>query len=151
MKTISIKASDIQKKWMIVDASGQVLGRLATEIAHVLRGKHKPTFVPHLDCGDNVVVINAEKIKLTGSKLSKKFYHHHTGYIGGIKSIKAGKLSAEHPERLITTAVAGMLPKTKLGKQMATNLRVYKGAQHPHEAQKPEPLTARTAPTGGKK
>lgn len=144
MKTCSIKPADIKKKWVIVDAAGQPLGRLASEIARVLRGKHKPTFVPHLDCGDNVIVTNAAKISLSGSKWDKKFYYHHTGYIGGIKSISARDLLAKNPERLIENAVRGMLPKTKLARKVFKNLRVYADSEHGHTAQKPEPMTPRT-------
>ena len=144
MKTYSVKPSDIKKQWVVVDATDQTLGRLASQIAHVLRGKHKPTFVPHLDCGDNVIVVNAAKVRLTGKKWTDKFYHHHTGYMGGIKQISAQDLLAKHPERLVTTAVKGMLPKGKLGRKIATNLRVYADAQHGQEAQKPVPATPRT-------
>ncbi len=145
MKTCSIKASDINKKWYVVDAEGQTLGRLASEIARVLRGKHKPTFVPHLDCGDSVVVINAEKVQLKGNKLADKFYHAYTGYIGGLKSIRADVMMESHPERLITYAVKGMLPKNKLARQVIKHLKVYSGPKHPHESQNPEKLPPRLA------
>ncbi|MCX6108411.1 MAG: 50S ribosomal protein L13 [Proteobacteria bacterium] len=137
MKTHSIKPSDFTKKWVIVDAKDQTLGRLASQIAHVLRGKNKPTFVPHLDTGDNVIVINCAKVKLTGNKWADKFYHHHTGFMGGIKQTSAQDLLAKHPDRLLSIAVKGMLPKTKLGRQLLTNLRVYPDDQHGQEGQKP--------------
>ena len=144
MKTHSVKAGDIgPKKWVVVDAANQTLGRLAVEVARVLRGKHKAMFSPHLDTGDAVIVINCEKIVLTGNKLLGKLYHHHTGWMGGIKSITARDLLAKHPERLLTTAVKGMLPKNKLGRQIGTHLRVYAGAVHGQEAQKPEPMPVR--------
>lgn len=144
MKTYSVKPSDIKKSWVVVDAADQTLGRLASNIALVLRGKHKPTFVPHLDCGDNVIVINAARIQLTGTKWRDKFYHHHTGYMGGIKQLSASEVLEKHPERLITMAVNGMLPKSKLGKQTRGNLRVFAGDKHDMEAQKPTPMLART-------
>lgn len=145
MKTCSIKPADIKKKWVTVDASGMPLGRLATEIARVLRGKHKPSFVPHLDCGDNVIVTNAAKVALTGNKWDQKFYNHHSGYIGGIKSISAKDLLEKHPERLIKFAVKGMLPKNKLSRKIMLNLRVYKDENHEQAAQKPEAMPMRTA------
>lgn len=145
MKTYSVKPTDIKKEWVIVDAAGQTLGRLASEVAGVLRGKHKPTFVPYLDCGDNVIIINAKDVVLTGNKLTKKVYYHHTGYMGGIKGIKAGELLAKKPESLIEIAIKGMLPKTKLGRTMATNFRVYAGSDHTQKAQAPKPMTPRTA------
>ena len=144
MKTHSIKQSDIKKKWVIVDAADQTLGRLATEVARVLRGKHKATFTPHLDTGDNVIVINAAKVKMSGSKLTDKFYHHHTGYIGGIKQKSANDILDTNPERLISIAVRGMLPKNKLGRGLSTNLRVYADDKHGHEGQKPEAMALRT-------
>lgn len=144
MKTHSIKQSDIKKKWVIVDAADQTLGRLATEVARVLRGKHKATFTPHLDTGDNVIVINAAKVKMTGTKLTDKFYHHHTGYIGGIKQKSANDILDTNPERLISIAVRGMLPKNKLGRGLSTNLRVYADDKHGHEGQKPEAMALRT-------
>ncbi len=144
MKTHSIKQSDIKKKWVIVDAADQTLGRLATEVARVLRGKHKATFTPHLDTGDNVIVINAAKVKMTGTKLTDKFYHHHTGYIGGIKQKSASLILETNPERLISIAVRGMLPKNKLGRGLGTNLRVYADDKHGHEGQKPEAMALRT-------
>lgn len=139
MKTYSVKASEIEKKWILVDAEDVVLGRMAQAIASLLRGKHKTTFTPHLDCGDNVIVINAEKIKLTGKKLSDKIYYHHTGHPGGIKSASAGEiLSGKFPERVVQKAIERMIPKGPLGRQQLRNLRVYAGAAHPHEAQDPE-------------
>lgn len=143
MKTCSIKPADIEKKWVTVDATGKSLGRLASEIAHVLRGKHKPSFVPHLDCGDNVIVTNAAKITLSGRKWEQKTYYHHSGYIGGIKSIKAKDLLDRHPERLIEYAVKGMLPGNKLSRKVMKNLRVFAGSEHGHEAQKPTAMMPR--------
>ncbi len=137
MKTYSIKPTDVKKQWRIIDAEGQVLGRIASEIAHILRGKNKVTFVPHLDTGDNVIVINAAKIKLTGAKWTDKLYQHHTGYMGGIKQIAAQDLMAKHPTRLVEFAVKGMLPKNKLGRLLFTNLRVYADDKHGQDAQKP--------------
>lgn len=141
MKTYTPKKEEIEKKWYLVDASGLVLGRLATKIATILRGKDKPLFTPHLDLGDFVVVINAEKVRLTGKKLSDKVYYHHTGYPGGLISITAEKLLASKPEEVITNAVWGMLPKGKLGKAIIKKLKVYRGENHPHKAQGPEPLS----------
>lgn len=143
MKTYTPKKEEIEKKWYLVDASGLVLGRLATKIATILRGKDKPLFTPHLDLGDFVVVINAEKVRLTGKKLSDKVYYHHTGYPGGLISITAEKLLASKPEEVITNAVWGMLPKGKLGKAIIKKLKVYRGENHPHTAQMPEPLTVK--------
>jgi large subunit ribosomal protein L13 len=133
-----MKASEVEKKWVLIDAEGKVLGRLATEIAMILRGKNKPSFTPHMDMGDNVIVINAEKIVLTGKKSEDKEYFKHTEYPGGKRFINIKKYIAEQPEFIITNAVKGMLPKTKLGKQILTNLKVYTGPEHPHAAQKPE-------------
>jgi large subunit ribosomal protein L13 len=141
MKTYSAKASEIEKKWFVIDADGLVLGRLASQIARILRGKHKPTFTPHMDCGDNVIVVNAEKVKLTGRKTSDKVYHWHTGYPGGIKQRTAGEiLEGKHPDRVITKAVERMITRNRLGRQQMKNLRVYAGPDHPHEAQQPEAL-----------
>jgi large subunit ribosomal protein L13 len=137
MRTVSAKKQDIEKNWFLMDAEDQVLGRLASRVASILRGKHKPIFTPHVDTGDHVIVINADKIRLTGEKLKDKMYHHHTGYPGGLKSTTAGRLIKEHPERLIENAVRGMLPKTKLGRAMIKKLWVYPGGDHPHSAQKP--------------
>lgn len=140
MKTVAYKEADIQRKWFVVDADGKVLGRIATQIAAILRGKHKPIFTPNQDLGDHVIVLNAEKVVMTAGKAAKKKYYHHTGYIGGIKETTAEKLLKEKPERLVTKAITGMLPKTKLGKAMAKKLRVYAGGVHPHEAQQPQSL-----------
>jgi len=141
MQTLSAKPAEVQKKWYLIDADGLVLGRLASIVAKILRGKHKPSFTPHVDCGDNVIIINAEKVHLTGKKLATKTYYHHTGFPGGIKGITAEKvIQGEHPERVIIKAVERMITRNNLGRQQMTNLRVYKGAQHPHEAQKPEIL-----------
>ena len=145
MRTRSMKLSEIKKEWLVVDATEQTLGRLASEVARVLRGKHKPSFTPHLDCGDNVIVINAEKIRLTGNKWADKVYYHHTGYIGGIKGITAQELKDKHPERIVQKAVKGMLPKNKLANRMLAGLRVYAGAQHPHTGQNPKAMGPRTA------
>lgn len=131
------KKEEIDREWFLIDANGKILGRLACEIARRLRGKHKPVYTPHADTGDFVVVVNAEKISLTGKKLSDKMYHHHTGYPGGLKSIAAGKLLKEKPDQLIHMAVKGMLPKNTLGRQMLKKLKIYSGEKHPHEAQKP--------------
>jgi len=138
--TYSAKQNDIDKKWLIVDAEGMVLGRLASEIAARLRGKHNPLFTPHVDCGDFVVVVNADKIVLTGRKLQQKMYYRYSGYIGGLKEITAGKLIEKRPEDLIRFAVKGMLPKNSLGSTMFKKLKVYAGSTHPHEAQQPQPF-----------
>jgi large subunit ribosomal protein L13 len=130
---------DIERRWHLVDAEGVVLGRLATEVATLLMGKHKPQYTPFLDSGDHVVVVNAEKVRLTGNKLEDKKYYRHTGYPGGIKEMSAGELLDRYPTRLIEKAVTGMLPKTRLGRRMAKKLKVYAGAEHPHEAQAPKP------------
>ena len=140
MATVMPKEGAIDRKWFLVDADGKVLGRLATRVAHVLRGKHKPTFAPHLDVGDHVVVINAGKVHLTGRKLTDKMYRWHSGYIGGLREVTAERMLKSHPERVVEWAVQGMLPKGRLGRAMARKLKVYKGADHPHAAQKPEPL-----------
>ena len=141
MSTYSAKPSEIEKKWILIDADGLVVGRLAALIALRLRGKHKPTFTPHMDCGDNVIVINASKALLTGNKLKDKVYNWHTGYIGGIKYRTAEAfMTGKHPERVVEKAVERMLPRGPLGRRQLGNLRVYPGAEHPHDAQKPEPL-----------
>ena len=141
MRTYSAKPSEIEKKWWIIDAEGLVLGRLATIVAMYLRGKHKPTFTPHMDCGDNIVIVNAEKVRLTGSKRSAKTYYWHTGYPGGIKSRTADKiLDGNHPERVIQKAVQRMITRGPLGRVQMGNLKVYGGSEHPHEAQQPETL-----------
>ena len=139
MKTYSAKPADIRKTWIMIDATGLVVGRLASIVALRLRGKHKPTFTPHVDDGDNVIIVNAEKIVLTGKKREKKVYYHHTGYIGGIKERTAGAvLAGKFPERIVEKAVERMLPRGPLGRRQLSNLRVYPGAEHPHEAQQPE-------------
>lgn len=140
MKTYSVKAGEIERRWFIVDAQGKILGRLATEVARILRGKHKPTYTPHLDTGDFVVIVNAEKIELSGRKADQKEYFRHTGYMGGEKFIPYRRMLEKHPERVIELAVKGMLPKNALGKQMHKKLRVYAGSEHPHQAQQPETL-----------
>ncbi len=139
--TFMAKAGEVERKWFVVDASGQTLGRLASQVATILRGKHKATFTPHVDCGDHVIVINADQLVLTGKKAEKKFYRYHTGYIGGLKEISYGKLLESKSDFMFTLAVKGMLPKNKLGRQMIKKLRVYKDAQHPHQAQAPVELS----------
>ena len=141
MKTYVPKASEITREWWVVDAAGQTLGRLATQVASRLRGKHKPTYVPFLDSGDHVVVINAEKIVLTGDKLKQKQYRRYSGYPGGLREISAGKMLDTYPTRVVEFAVKGMLPKGPLGRQMARKLKVYAGGEHPHRAQNPQQLT----------
>ena len=140
MKTFMANAQNVERNWYIVDADGMTLGRLASQVAAILRGKNKPTFTPHVDCGDHVIVINAAKVVLTGKKLDQKIYYHHSGYAGGMKETKYRKLMAEKPEFAVRHAVVGMLPKGPLGRQMARKLRVYAGAEHEHEAQKPTVL-----------
>jgi large subunit ribosomal protein L13 len=135
-----LKPSQVERKWYLVDAQGKVLGRLATEIAMLLRGKRKPTYTPHLDNGDHVVVINAEKVVVTGRKSQQKLYHHHTGYPGGLRTRTFAYLLAHRPERIVKQAVKGMLPHNRLGRQMLKKLRVYAGPRHPHESQKPQPF-----------
>ena len=140
MKTFTATPQTIKREWRLVDATDKTLGRLATEVAHRLRGKHKPEFTPHMDTGDHIVVVNAEKIRVTGKKLTDKIYYHHTGYIGNLKSISLEKQLKQHPERVIEAAVKGMLPKGSLGRTMYSKLHVYAGAEHPHSAQQPTPL-----------
>ena len=140
MKTYMAHAETVERKWYVVDAEGITLGRLATRVASVLRGKHKPTYTPNVDCGDFVIVINTDKVVLTGKKLEDKFYRYHTGYIGGLKEIPYKKLMAEKSDLAVYEAVKGMLPKNSLGRAMIKKLRVYKGAEHNHAAQKPEVL-----------
>ena len=141
MKTFSAKPAEVEKKWVLIDAKGLVVGRLATLVAMRLRGKHLPTYTPHVDCGDHVIIINAAKIVLTGRKREQKIYHHHTGYIGGIKERTAKYiLESRFPERVVEKAVQRMLPHGPLGRKQFGNLRVYKGPDHPHAAQQPEPL-----------
>ena len=141
MKTLSIKQSEIDKKWWIADANGQVLGRFASRIAQVLRGKHKVNFTPHMDMGDCVVVINAEKVRLSGNKETKKIYFRHTGYPGGGKETTLQQLRRVYPERIITNAIKGMLPHNRLGRKVLSHLKVYAGDEHPHVAQQPRELT----------
>lgn len=144
MKTFSAKPSDITKKWYVIDASGQPLGRLASQIAYVLRGKHKAIFTPHMDTGDNVIVVNADKVVLTGNKENSKAYYRHSGYFGGLKTTYAFQMREKHPERLIEFAVKGMLPHNSLGRKVYKNMKVYAGPEHPHAAQNPEVLPDRT-------
>jgi len=141
MKTYSAKPEDVEKKWFVIDAEGVVLGRLASIIALRLRGKHKPMYTPHIDCGDNIIVVNADKVHLTGRKTENKIYYRHTGYPGGIKSAKAGTiLGGGHPERVLQKAVERMISRNPLGRQQLRKLHVYKGTDHPHQAQNPEVL-----------
>lgn len=140
MKTFSAKTDEVERKWYVINADGEALGRLASKSATILRGKHKPIYTPHVDTGDFIVVINAKKIILTGKKLQQKVYYHHSGYPGGLKSIVAGKLQQKDPRELIRLAVKGMLPKNKLGRKMITKLKIYAGDEHPHQAQNPEIL-----------
>ena len=141
MSTQVAKQSEVNRSWFVVDMDDQVLGRAATEIARILRGKHKPIYTPSVDTGDFVIVVNAEKLKLTGNKLADKKYYHHTGFPGGIRSITAEKLIEKKPEELVIKAVKGMLPKNKLGRQMIKKLKVYSGGEHPHSAQQPKSLS----------
>ncbi|MDT8902652.1 50S ribosomal protein L13 [Anaeroselena agilis] len=140
MKSFMASPATIERKWYVIDAEGKTLGRLAAEVAKMLRGKHKPTYTPHMDTGDHIIVVNAAKIHLTGNKLVQKTYFRHSGYPGGTTFTTAGKMLAERPERVIELAVKGMLPKNRLGRQMYRKLKVYRGPSHPHEAQKPEAL-----------
>lgn len=140
MKTLSIKQEDVRRSWYVIDATDRTLGRLSTQIALRIRGKHKAEFTPHVDTGDYVVVINAEKVRVTGNKLDDKIYNHHTGYPGGIKSISLAKLMQKSPEKVVEMAVKGMMPKSKLGRSMISKLKVYAGNEHPHAAQQPQPL-----------
>jgi len=140
MKTYSAKPGEVERRWFVADLNGQVLGRAATTIATILRGKNKPEFTPHIDTGDFVIVVNADKVKLTGNKAEKKMYYRYTGFVGGLKSENAGKLLARKPEELIRRAVQGMLPKNALGRRLLLKLKVYIGPNHPHEAQNPQPL-----------
>ena len=141
MKTYMANPDKIERKWYVVDAEGQTLGRLAAEVAKVLRGKNKPIYTPHIDCGDYVIVVNADQIKVTGKKLDQKIYYHHSDYVGGMKETTLREMMAKKPERVIELAVKGMLPKGPLGRSMYTKLFVYAGPEHKHEAQKPEALT----------
>ncbi len=140
-KTTMVKKEAVQRKWYVVDASGKVLGRLASQIAKILMGKHKPNYTPHVDMGDYVVVVNADKVVLTGKKWKQKVYYWHSGYPGGLKSMTAEQMLQKHPERLVWLAVRRMLPKTALGRKMLKRLKVYASPTHPHEAQKPEPIS----------
>ena len=141
MKTISLNANTVVKKWVVIDASDQVLGRVATKAASIIRGKTKPTFTPHVDCGDNVIIINAAKIKLTGAKWDQKIYYHHTRFPGGIKSATAKEIREKKPSSLLKKAIQGMLPKNRLGRLLASNFRVYDGNKHPHIGQNPEAIS----------
>lgn len=141
METTSIRANEITREWFIVDAEGQTLGRLASEIAQIIRGKKKPFFTPHMDMGDFVVVVNAEKVKVTGNKEKDKTYFRHSGYPGGVTQISLRKIRQDYPERIITNAVKGMLPHNRLGRQLLTHLKVYSGTEHPHSAQLPKTIT----------
>lgn len=140
MKSYVAKPLEIERKWYVVDATDKTLGRLSTEIASRLRGKHKPIYTPHVDCGDYIIVINAEKVKVTGNKASQKVYRHHTGFMGGLRERSYKEMMEKHPERIIEKAVKGMLPKNSLGSQMYRKLKVYAGSEHEHDAQKPELL-----------
>lgn len=140
MKTFMAKAEEVERKWYVIDADGKPLGRLASEVASILRGKNKPTYTPHVDTGDHVIVINAAKVVLTGNKLNNKIYRHHSGWPGGLKEIKYSQLMAKSPEKAIELAVKGMLPHNSLGRKMFRKLKVYRGAEHEHQAQKPEVL-----------
>ena len=141
MKTYMANPDKIERKWYVVDAEGQTLGRLAAEVAKVLRGKNKPIYTPHIDCGDYVIVVNADQIKVTGKKLDQKIYYHHSDYVGGMKETTLREMLAKKPEKVVELAVKGMLPKGPLGREMFTKLHVYAGAEHPHATQQPEALT----------
>jgi len=140
VRTYSAKPQEIQREWLVVDAQGQNLGRLATRVAALLRGKHKPFYTPHIDCGDFVIVVNAEKVRVTGRKLDQKIYYRHSGYPGGLKQVSLRRQLALHPERVVEAAVRGMLPKNRLGRKLFKKLKVYAGPAHPHQAQKPKVL-----------
>jgi large subunit ribosomal protein L13 len=140
VRTFTAKTAEIERRWYVVDAEGQTLGRLASRIAPILRGKHKPTYTPHLDCGDFVIVVNVEKVHVTGRKLDQKFYYRHSEFPGGLKSINLRDQLSRHPDRVLLAAVKGMLPKNKLGRQMIKKLKLYTGTEHPHQAQQPKPL-----------
>ena len=140
MKTYSATAETVKREWFVIDATDKILGRLSTEIARRLRGKHKPEYTPHVDTGDYIVVINAEKVRVTGNKETDKMYHHHTGYIGSLKSVNLAKMRKDHPDRIIKHSVKGMLPKNSLGRAMFKKLKVYAGGSHEHAAQQPKPL-----------
>ena len=140
MRTFTAKTAEIKRQWYIVDAQGQTLGRLASKIAPILKGKHKPIYTPHLDCGDFVIVINVDKVRVTGNKLDQKIYYRHSQYMGGLKSINLRDQLAQHPDRVLLAAVKGMLPKNRLGRQMIKKLKLYAGEAHPHQAQQPKSL-----------
>ena len=140
MRTFSAKPYEVERKWIVVDAQGQILGRLATRIATILRGKHKPIYTPHVDCGDYVIVVNAEKVRVTGRKLDQKMYYRHSGYPGGLRQIDLRRQLQVHPERVVEAAVRGMLPKNRLGRKLFKKLKVYAGPTHPHQAQQPKAL-----------
>jgi large subunit ribosomal protein L13 len=140
VRTFTGKTAEIESEWFVIDAEGQTLGRLASKIAPILKGKHKPTYTPHLDCGDFVIVINADRVRVTGRKLDQKFYYRHSEYPGGLKSVSLRDQLAKHPDRVIYAAVTGMLPKNRLGRRQVKKLKVYAGDSHPHQAQKPKPL-----------
>lgn len=139
MKTFSAKAHEIEREWFVIDAADRPLGRLATEVATILKGKHKPIYTPHVDTGDHVIVINCERVRLTGNKINQKVKYHHSGYVGNLKEVSYSKLMAERPDYVVSEAIRGMLPKNKLGRQMLKKLRVYRGAEHPHMPQRPKP------------
>lgn len=141
--TYMANAQNVNKEWLIIDAADKTVGRLSAEVAGILRGKHKPTFTPHVDCGDNVIIINAEKVKFTGNKLQNKVYYRHSNHPGGLKEETAAKVMESHPERILERSIKGMLPKTKLGRQMYRNLYIYVGSEHKHEAQQPKPYELR--------
>jgi large subunit ribosomal protein L13 len=140
VRTFTGKTAEIERAWYVVDAEGKTLGRLASRIAPILKGKHKPIYTPHLDCGDFVIVVNADKVRVTGNKMDQKFYHRHSGYPGGLTSTSLRDQLSRHPERVLEAAVRGMLPKNKLGRQMIKKLKVYASDSHPHQAQQPKPL-----------
>ena len=140
MSTFTQKQEEIARNWYVVDAEGETLGRLASRIAPILKGKHKPVYTPHMDCGDYVIIVNAEKVRVTGRKMDQKLYYRHSGYPGGLRSISLKDQLAKHPERVLQAAIRGMLPKNKLGRRMLKKLKVYAGDSHPHQAQQPRPL-----------
>jgi large subunit ribosomal protein L13 len=140
VRTFTQKQAEIERDWYVVDAQGETLGRLASRIAPILKGKHKPSYTPHLDCGDFVIIVNAEKVRVTGRKLDQKFYHRHSGYPGGLRSTSLRDQLDKYPERVLQAAIRGMLPKNKLGRRMIKKLKVYAGDAHPHDAQQPKPL-----------
>lgn len=144
MRTYSPKEGQVERKWFVIDARDQVLGRLASKVAYILRGKHKPIFTPHVDTGDHVVVVNAGKVRLTGNKLTQKFHYHYTGYPSGLRAIRYDELLKRHPDRVVVLAVKRMLPKNRLARKILKKLKVYAGSEHPHQAQKPEALDLKT-------